>query len=130
MLPRLIRVLVALFAGLMMSLAAPALALAHAHAHHELVEHSLQAHHGAHAIEGVATVVNDAQHDGHAHPVVDPGLLFRLTQLLPAVAVPLVTLGDFDAVRTSASAVPPVPFESPPDPVSTRPQQPRAPPAF
>ena len=130
MLRRPIRAFGALLAGLVMSLTAPALAMAHGHAHHELHEHSAETHHGGVAVEKLATLGEDAQHDGHGHATVDPRLLSRLAQLMPALTAPSVTLNGFDALSTAASVAPPVPCESPPDPVSTRPQQPRAPPAL
>lgn len=129
MLQRPIRAFGALLAGLVMSLTAPVLAMAHGHAHHELHEHSAETHHGGVADE-LATVGEDAEHDGHGHAATDPRLLSRLAQLIPALTAPSVTLNGFDALSTAASVAPPVPSESPPDPVSTRPQQPRAPPAL
>lgn len=130
MLRRPIRAFGALLAGLVMSLSAPALALGHGHAHHELHEHSAETHHGGLAAEKLATVGEDAQHDGHGHAAVDPRVLSRLTHLMPALTAPSVTLNGFDALSTSASVAPPVPCESPPNPLSPRSQQPRAPPAL
>jgi hypothetical protein len=130
MLRRPIRAFVALFAGLVMSLSAPALALGHGHAHHELHEHSAETHHGGAGAVKLATMGEDGRHDAHEHAVVDPRLLSRLAQLMPALTAPRVTLDGFDAMSTRVSVAPPVPCESPPDPISARPQQPRAPPAF
>lgn len=130
MLRRPIQAFVALLAGLVMSLSAPALALGHGHAHHELHEHSAETHHGGAAAENLATAGEDTRHDGHGHGVVDPRVLSRLTHPMPALTAPSVTLNGFDALSTRASVAPPVPCESPPDRVSARPQQPRAPPAF
>lgn len=130
MVRRSIRAFAAILAGLVTSLSAPGLALAHGHAHHELVEHSVQTQRTPPAIDGAATGGEDARHDGHGHPSIDPGLFSRLVQLSPALVAPNVTLVDCAIVLTDALAVSPVPFESPPAWCSTRPEQPRAPPVL
>ena len=129
MLRRLIRAFAAISASLVMCLSAPALALAHGHVHHELGEYSAAMHHLP-AGENPLTVVEHTVADGHGHPVIYPGLLSRFAPLLPALLSKQATLVDLSAGRTLTSVVPPVPFQAPPDPVSTRPQQPRAPPAL
>lgn len=129
MLRRPIRAFAALSASLVMCLGAPALALAHGHVHHELGEDSAALHHLP-AGEKPLTVVEYTVADGHGHPVIYPGLLSRFAPLLPALLPKQGTLVDFSAGRTVTSVVPPVPFQSPPDPLSARPQQPRAPPAL
>jgi hypothetical protein len=122
------RRVLAIVSGLAMSLAAPAMALAHGHAHAELLEHAEEAHHALHAGEGVAIVDVDSQHNGHAHPAVDPGVFSRLAQWLPALAAPHGAY-DFVDLGQGTLAEPPAPFESPPGPAANTPAQPRAPPA-
>lgn len=112
-----------------MCLSAPALALAHGHAHHELREYSAALHHLP-AGENPLTVTEYALADGHQHQVIYQGLLSRLAPLLSALLPEQATLVDLSAGRRVTSVVPPDPFQPPPDPVSTRPQQPRAPPAL
>lgn len=129
MLRRPIRAFAAISASLVMCLSAPALALAHGQAHHELGEYSAALHHLP-AGENPLTVVEYTVADGHGHPMTYSGLLSRLAALLPALLPKQATLVDLSAGRTVTSDAPPDPFRSPPDPVSTRPQQPRAPPTL
>lgn len=123
------RALFAISASLVMCLSASALALAHGHVHHELSEHSA-ALDQLPAGENSLTVVDHTVVDGHGHPEISSGLLSRFAVLLPGLLPKQATLVDLSAARTVLSVVPPVTFQSPPDPVSTRPQQPRAPPAL
>lgn len=112
-----------------MGLSAPALALAHGHVHHELSEYAAALDHLP-AGENPLTVAEYRVADGHGHPEIYSGLLSRFAVLLPGLLPKQATLVDLSAGRTVISGVPPVHFQSPPDPVSNRPQQPRAPPAL
>jgi len=127
MLRRLIRSFVAPCAGLCVALMAPALALAHGHAHAEVVEHSHESHDKIDGSDSGAAVSNPSEHEGHAHPTVDPGVFSRLGHVLP-IAPPSAPDLELVLLREGHASPRPAPFESPPDPVSTRPQQPRAPP--
>ncbi len=127
MLRRLIRLFVAPCAGLCMAIVAPALALAHGHAHAELVEHSHESHHDVDGSDAGGVLSNPSEHDGHAHPTVDPGVFSRFGHVLP-IAPPPVPVLELVLLREGTASPCPAPFESPPDPVGTRPQQPRAPP--
>lgn len=122
------RSLAAIVASLVMCFSAPALALVHGHVHDELGGYSAELHHLP-AGENSLTVVEYTAADDHGHPVLYSGLLSRFVPILPALVPKQATL-DLDAGRAVVSIAPPVPPQSPPDPVSTRPQQPRAPPAF
>ena len=127
MLRRLIRLFVAPCAGLCLGFVAPALALAHGHAHAELVEHSHESHHDADGPDAGGALSNPSEHDGHAHPTVDAGVFSRFGNVLP-VPRPSVPVLELVLLREATASPRPAPLESPPDPVSTRPRQPRAPP--
>jgi hypothetical protein len=122
-----LRRLIRLFAGLYMVLMAPALALAHGHAHTELVEHSHESHHRGDGSDTGSELTSPSENDGHAHPTVDPGVFSRLSHVLP-VAPPTVPALELVLLRDGSASHRPAPFESPPEPLRTRPQQPRAPP--
>ncbi len=131
MLRRQIRAFAALSASLVMCLSAPVLSLLHGQAHHELAEHSVERHHSVAAemsVSGAESQYTTARL--HGHPVVDPGLLPRIVPLFPALVPSQATVDDFDVLRFGTSPVPPVSSDTPPDPVATRRQQPRAPPTL
>lgn len=119
----------AVFASLVMCLSAPTVSLAHGNVHHELGEYLAETHH-APAVESLVTIPEYVAGEGHGHPVVQPSVPSRLALALTALISRQVTLRDLEVVRTIASVVPAVSSESPQDPVSTRPQQPRAPPVL
>lgn len=123
-----IRALLALLSGVAVASAAPATAVVHGHAHAELLEHA-NAHHDVPHGADIATLDVDSEHDGHGHPVLDPGWFSRLGVDMPALAATPMHW-DLASPGAGTSAPAPTPFETPPRRLRTRPALPRAPPVL
>jgi hypothetical protein len=120
--------LLALAAGLSVSLTGPAVSLAHGHAHSEAIEHATHHDHDVEIPDHPTVGAGDHDQD-HAHPRLEPSAFSRAVKDIPAVQSEAVTIALAD-VELGDSKDAPEPNESPPDRPALSPAHSRAPPAL